>query len=215
MSIGASRNQTCSESVRVHSVSTGETSVRARVYSCRNQCYKAWALALSMARPSRNTNPEDIRKGARTFFATSKTSMGRSLLQTERMANLFIDVLRTYVAAKRFRIHDFVVMPDHFHLLMTLDETMTVEKAVQLVKGNFSYRAKKELAYQGEIWQRGFSDERVWDRESFLRHRKYIDDNPVEAGLARSAEEYPHCSAFFRKRKTGPKGRIYEPLRHE
>jgi hypothetical protein len=36
--------------------------------------------------------------------------MGRSLLQTERMANLFIDVLRTYVAAKRFRIHDFVVM---------------------------------------------------------------------------------------------------------
>ncbi len=117
------------------------------------------------------------------------------------MANLLIDVLRTYVAAQRFRIHDFVVMPDHFHLLITLDGAMTIEKAVQLVKGNFSYRAKKELGYPGEIWQRGFSDERIWDRESFLRHRSYIDDNPVKAGLASSPEEYPYCSAFFRKKK--------------
>lgn len=154
-----------------------------------------------MSRPSRNTLPQDIQQNTRTFFVSSKTSLGRQLLQTERMALLFIDVLRTYVTAKRFRLHDFVVMPDHFHLLMTLDGTVTVEKAVQLVKGNFSYRAKKELGHQGEIWQRGFSDERVWDRESFLRHRSYIDDNPVEAGLARSPEEYPYCSAFFRKKK--------------
>ncbi len=79
---------------------------------------------------------------------------------------------------------------------------MTIEKAVQLVKGNFSYRAKKELGYPGEVWQRGFSDERVWDRESFLRHRSYIDDNPVKAGLVNSAEEYPYCSAYFRKKNS-------------
>src|SRR6516225_6719306 len=154
-----------------------------------------------MAKPSRNTNPGDIQKGTRTFFVSSKTNLGWPLLRTEPMANLFIDVLRAYVAAKRFRIHDFVVMPDHSHLLMTLDADMTIEKAVQLVKGNFSYRAKKELGYQREIWQRGFSDERVWDRESFLQHRSYIDDNPVKAGLASAAEDYPYCSAYFRKKK--------------
>ena len=154
-----------------------------------------------MAKPSRNTNPGDIQKGTRTFFVSSKTNLGWPLLRTEPMANLFIDVLRVYVAVKRFRIHDFVVMPDHFHLLMSLDADITIEKAVQLVKGNFSYRARKELKYQQEIWQRGFSDERVWDRESFLRHRSYIDDNPVKAGLAKAAEDYPYCSAFFRKKK--------------
>jgi putative transposase len=155
-----------------------------------------------MARPSRNTSPDDIQNNTRTFFITSKTSLGRQLLQTEPMANLFIDVLRTYVAAKRFKINDFVVMPDHFHLLMTLDGKTTVERAVQLIKGNFSYRAKKDLGYQGEIWQRGFSDERIWDRESFLWHRSYIDENPVKAGLARSPEKYPYCSAFFRNKKS-------------
>ena len=87
--------------------------------------------------------------------------MGRSLLQSERNATLFIDVLRSYVAAGKFQIHDFVVMPDHVHLLMTVGEDMAIEKAVQFIKGGFSYRLKKESGYSGEVWQRGFSDLRI------------------------------------------------------
>ncbi|HZS29424.1 MAG TPA: transposase [Candidatus Angelobacter sp.] len=113
-----------------------------------------------MAKPSRNTNPKDIETGRRTFFISSH-AVGHPL-QTERMANLLIDVLRDYVKAKKFVVNDFVVMPDHIHLMVTLDETITVERAAQLVKGNFSYRAKKELGFQREIWQPGFSDERIW-----------------------------------------------------
>ena len=37
------------------------------------------------------------------------------------MQSLLIDVLRSYVAAGKFRVHDFVVMPDHVHLLITVD----------------------------------------------------------------------------------------------
>src|SRR6516164_5561335 len=58
-----------------------------------------------------NTNPSRIMSSSRTFFVTTKTSMGRALLQSERNATLFIDVLRSYVAARKFRLHDFVVMP--------------------------------------------------------------------------------------------------------
>src|SRR5262249_55758535 len=110
-------------------------------------------------------------------------------------------VLRFYVLAKKFVIHDFVVMPNHLHVSLTVDQEMSVEKAVQLIKGNFSYRAKKELGVKYEIWQRGFSEVRIFDRESFLHHREYIDQNPVKAGLANSPEEYPFGSAYFRARK--------------
>ncbi len=101
-----------------------------------------------------------------------------------------IDVLRSYVAAKKFTLHDFVVMPDHVHVLMTLDGTMSIEKAMQLIKGGYSFRLQKELGYTGEIWQRGFSEVRVDDRASFLAHRDYIDQNPVKAGLARTPDEF-------------------------
>ena len=110
--------------------------------------------------------------------------MSRSLLQSERNATLFIDVLRSYVAAGKFQIHDFVVMPNHVHLLMTVSEDMAIEKAVQFIKGGFSYRLKKESGYSGEVWRRGFSDVRIEDRESFLRYRDYIAQNPVKKGLA-------------------------------
>lgn len=117
------------------------------------------------------------------------------------MAALFLDVLRSAVAAQRFQIHDFVVMPDHFHVMLTLDAGTSVEKAVQLIKGGFSYRAKKELGYQGEIWQRGFSEVRITNRRSFLQHRDYIDRNPVRAGLAVEPEKYPFGSASLKKQK--------------
>ena len=60
--------------------------------------------------------------------------MGRALLQSEGNAMLFIEVLRSYVAAKKFKVHDFVVMPDHVHLLLTVGGEMSIEKAVQFIK---------------------------------------------------------------------------------
>ena len=87
---------------------------------------------------------------------------------------LLIDVLRSNVAARKFQLHDFVIMPDHLHLLMTLPGDMTIEKAMQLIKGGFSYRLKREFGYQGEVWQRGFSEVRISDEQSFSRHRKHI-----------------------------------------
>jgi putative transposase len=44
------------------------------------------------------------------------------------MASLLIDVLRFYTLAGKFKVHDFVVMRDHVHLLVTVDGDMSVEK---------------------------------------------------------------------------------------
>jgi putative transposase len=81
-----------------------------------------------------------------------------------------------------YKLHAFVVMPDHLHLLVTPVES--VEKSVQLIKGGFSYRAKRELDWTGEIWQQGFTDHRIRDEEDWNRHIDYIRTNPIEAKLA-------------------------------
>ena len=154
-----------------------------------------------MARPARNSSPEKTTYSSRTFFATTKTHDGRRLLQSERNATLLIDVLRKSVAAKNFQLHDFVIMPDHLHLLVTVDEQMTIEKAMQLIKGRFSYLLKKNYGYLGEVWQRGFSEVRADDEVSFTRHRKYIAQNPVKAGLSASPEEYPFCFGYLASKK--------------
>jgi putative transposase len=154
-----------------------------------------------MAKPIRNSSRQSIVAGARTFFISSRTVQGKHLLQSQRSAELLIDVFRSYTLAGKFKVHEFVVMPDHFHVLVSVDGDTSIERAVQLIKGGFSFRRKKELGLAGEIWQRGFSEVRVVDKKSFLAHKDYIDDNPVKAGLAGSAEDYPYCSAYLRKKK--------------
>lgn len=114
---------------------------------------------------------------------------------------LLIDVLRSNMGFGRFTVHDFVVMPNHIHVLLTIPGTMTIERTMQLLKGGFSYRAKKELGVHGEIWQRGFSDVRITNEQNFQEHQTYLSMNPVKAGLASSPEEYPFGSAFLKKLK--------------
>jgi len=132
----------------------------------------------------------------RTFFVTSVTDGRRALLQSERMARLLLDVLYSYREKRRLLLHEFVIMPNHFHLLITPAQDTSLEKAVQFIKGGFSYRAKKELLLHSEIWQPRFTNHRIRDPEDYDRHRAYIRENPVNANLRGRAELYPYSSAF-------------------
>ena len=154
-----------------------------------------------MAHPARNAAPANILNPSRIFFATTKTIMGKRLLQSDRNAGLLIEVLRTLVAEHRFKLHDFVIMPDHIHLLVEVANDMTIEKAMQFVKGRFSHRLSHELGYKGEVWQRGFTEVQVMNQQGFEAHRAYIAENPVKAGLAASAAEYPFCFCSLARKK--------------
>ena len=158
-----------------------------------------------MGRPKRNAKFSEIRKGERTFFVTTRTSMGQRLFQSERNAELIIDVLRSGALAREFELHDFVIMPDHVHLLITVPDGISIERAMQLIKGRLSYRMKKEQVYLGEVWQKGFSEVRVYDEQAFESFRRYISENPVKAGLVRATLEYPYSFRSLASKKAAAK----------
>jgi putative transposase len=86
------------------------------------------------------------------------------------MAQLMIEVLREGMRKRKFSIHAFVIMPDHLHVLLTPDHLLSMERAVQLIKGGFSFRVKKELGLAMEIWQPSFSNHRVRNEGDFSSH---------------------------------------------
>jgi putative transposase len=85
-------------------------------------------------------------------------------------------------------------MPDHFHILIT--PSVTLERAIQYIKGGFSFRVKKNLHSSMEISQTGFSDHRVRDTQDYRIHVDYIYRNPPGRNMVGHAAEYPYCSAF-------------------
>jgi putative transposase len=143
----------------------------------------------------RNAAWSNVIASQRTFFVTSSTSEKRGLLQSTRAALLLIDVLYHYRQQRRYLLHEFVIMPDHFHVLITVGAEMTVEKALQLIKGGFSFRAGRELGFHAPVWQKGFSEVRVNERDAFLKVREYIHANPVKRFLATEGSDYPYSSA--------------------
>jgi hypothetical protein len=83
-----------------------------------------------------------------------------------------LDFARGYRELGEYKLHAFVVMRDHFHVLLTIEGTRSIERVVQKIKGGFSHRARVELGFRGEIWQRGFTDERIWDADQFVSVRQ-------------------------------------------
>ena len=101
-----------------------------------------------------------------------------------------------YRRAAKFELHAFVVMPEHVHLLLTPANNVTLEHAVQLIKGGYSHTLGENIGRKREIWQRGFTDHRIRGERDFGEHRDYIHRNPVKRGLVVNATEYRYCSAF-------------------
>lgn len=85
-------------------------------------------------------------------------------------------------------------MPNHFHSILTPTD-VTLERALQFIKGGFSHRFGKEVNAKAEIWQRGFTDHRIRDAEDYVQHRNYLIMNPVKAGLCSEPNQYRYSSA--------------------
>ena len=129
--------------------------------------------------------------GPGTYFVTSRTYNHRRVFQKPANAELFLETLQHYRREGRYKLHAFVVMPDHIHLIIT-PQDLALERVMQLIKGGFS----RSLPSNFPIWQRGFTDHRIRDTEDLEVRRSYLLQNPVRARLAASGELYPYSSAY-------------------
>jgi putative transposase len=125
---------------------------------------------------------------AGTFFVTAITANRRRLFQTETNAKLLLETLQHYRTQGLYKLHAYVAMPDHIHLLLTTDD---LPKSMKHIRGGFSHRLSSNL----DVWQRGYADHLVQTREEFESRRLYIHQNPVRARLALQPAEYPYSSA--------------------
>jgi putative transposase len=127
----------------------------------------------------------------RTFFVTTNTAGKRRLFQVAVNAELLLRLLKEDRAKGRYEIHAYVVMPDHIHLILTPVPEVSLEKAMQFIKGGFSFRLKSKT----KVWQESFAWKRMRDFRDYEVHRDYIHANPVRRHLCERAEEFEYSSA--------------------
>ncbi|HUJ81321.1 MAG TPA: transposase [Candidatus Acidoferrales bacterium] len=148
---------------------------------------------------------------SRTFFISSSTWGRRSILQSRPLCDLLLSVIRENRAKERLLVHEFVFMRDHVHVILTPGPDVSLEKAVQFIKGGFSFRAKKEKLFNGEIWEKGYNERRIKDAHEYATHVDYVWMNPVRAGLVERPEDFLYSSARL-KEEVDPAPRQYQGI---
>ena len=130
-----------------------------------------------------------------TYFVTSRTWESHAIFKVTQGCEIFVESLLHYRDTGAYKLHEFVLMPDHFHVLLTPSEDTSLERAVQFIKGGSARRIGEALHSKFPVWQRGFSDHRIRDAADLDTHVRYIAQNPVKKHLVLTAEEYRWSSA--------------------
>src|SRR5579863_3578449 len=133
-----------------------------------------------------------------TYFVTTKAWQNMAVFQVHETAEIVIRKILEYRDRGNFLLHEFVLMPDHLHLLLTPSETVSLEKAMQLIKGGSSHEIHIIRGGKMQIWQSGFHESRVAGFGDYRVKADYIRFNPVAAKLVERPEDWRFGSASGR-----------------
>lgn len=111
-----------------------------------------------------------------------------------------------FFAGRRYDLVAYVIMPSHFHWVFrplepwvnNLDERTPRERIVHSIKRHTAKECNQRLQTTGRFWQPESYDHWVRDTAELERIVQYIEQNPVKAGLAVTAEQWEFSSAHDR-----------------
>ena len=117
-------------------------------------------------------------------------------LRRTEMAAIVEDSLR-FRHGEDYELRAWCIMPNHVHLLFKVFD-VPMSQLLDAWKGFTAKQANKILKRRGQFWQEDYWDTFMRDEEHERRSRKYIENNPVKAGLVRETTAWPWSSARFR-----------------
>jgi len=88
----------------------------------------------------------------------------------------------------------WVVMPDHFHLLLQLGET-PLHRVMSRLKSRSAIYLNREIGRTGRFWAPAYYDHALRREENLIKVARYIVANPIRKGLVKKAADYPYWNA--------------------
>ena len=162
--------------------------------------FVSWRLAGSVPRTRLPQLPHGTALSAgRAFLAldreVDKAAVGPVWLQDVRVARVVADALLYGESGRQYyQLRAWVIMPNHVHVVLRPKTTLSV--ITRWLKGSTARQANLILGRTGEaFWQDESFDHRVRDEVELDRIVRYVEHNPVSAGLAASPCEWRWSSA--------------------
>jgi len=109
----------------------------------------------------------------------------------------FINLLKKYALRFNLKIYHWVIMSNHYHLLLELAEPKQISKIMAGLAKAYSCYYHKTYFTAGFLWQGRFKMQPIQKNKYLVACGRYIEKNPVRAGMVIKSFEYPYSSAKY------------------
>ena len=149
-----------------------------------------------MDNAAKQSHGKNLRKGRvslsnHIYLVTAVTASRKAVFASFDAARIAARCFHDKDIVRQARTLAFVIMPDHLHWLLQLENEGNLSGVVRL------YKAKVTLSLRQKIWQRGFHDHALRGDEDLRDVARYVIANPLRSGLAKSVGEYSHWDAIW------------------
>jgi putative transposase len=134
---------------------------------------------------------------ALAYHIYNRSNARMTVFHTDSDCRYFMELLREYVKTFNLNLYHWVIMPNHYHLLLELEQPEQISKVMAGL--NRSYTCYYHRVYQtaGFLWQGRFKCQPVQKEGYLFACGRYIERNPVRADIVSKAQEYAYSSAGF------------------
>ena len=129
---------------------------------------------------------------------TSVTRQRNPLFEDQKLVELLRQILNNVKRLYPFTMKAYAFLPDHFHMMIKPDISVTISQIMQSFKQNFTWQYKRLRNTPGStsvtLWQPGSWDHVIRNEDDYKRHLDYIHYNPVKHGYVSKPEDFSNTS---------------------
>jgi REP element-mobilizing transposase RayT len=137
-----------------------------------------------------------VSESGRIYLLTAVVHQRRPMFSDWRAGRLLVEQLRSAEEAAMVTSMAWVVMPDHLHWLIELQQGSLAELMCR-IKSRSSRSINLLRGEQGRLWQPGYYDRALRRDEDLKDAARYIVMNPLRAGLVTCIGDYPLWDAIW------------------
>lgn len=134
------------------------------------------------------------------YHVSARANRQEMILDKESMKELFLNVVACAKKKFDFRIENFCVMGNHFHLIIQPLNGANLSRIMQWILSVFAMKWNKMHGITGHVWGERFFSRVISCIVEFMQVFRYIIMNPVKAGMASQSKEWKHCGLWHYQR---------------
>jgi putative transposase len=125
-------------------------------------------------------HPRQLAEGAR-YHVTARANRKEMILDSGAMKELFLSVLKRAKRKYDFRLENFCLMGNHFHLVIQPGRGESLSAIMRWIMSVFAMAYNRILGFTGHVWGNRFFSRIIATLRDLLEVFEYVDDNPVKS----------------------------------